>query len=292
MPITAVCACGKQYSLKDEFAGKTIKCPACQGTFAVPESRRIAQADPIFDRDKFLIKQKRVAISAKYFVGDEQGQEIAFVHRPAAIGRLILIAVLIFALIIAVIIPLGALADDKNNPLAVVYGFSIPVILIGGIFGILYLLAPLRHVSFYRDQTMQSPLMTVRQDFRIALLNARYTLLDADGAPLAQLRKNYLYNIVRKRWYVDAADGTPLCIAIEDSILLSILRRFLGPLFGLLRTNFMIQTPDFQDVLGELNRKLTLFDKYVLDLTHDPDRTLDRRVALALGVMLDTGENR
>jgi hypothetical protein len=54
----------------------------------------------------------------------------------------------------------------------------------------------------------------------------------------------------------------------------------------------MIVTPDFETVLGELNRKFTLFDKYVLDLTHDPQRTLDRRVALALGVMLDTGEGR
>jgi len=30
----------------------------------------------------------------------------------------------------------------------------------------------------------------------------------------------------------------------------------------------------------------------VLDLTGDPGRTLDRRVALAMGVMLDTGERR
>jgi hypothetical protein len=45
-------------------------------------------------------------------------------------------------------------------------------------------------------------------------------------------------------------------------------------------------------VLGEFNRKFTLFDRYVLDLSADPDRAFDRRVALALGVMLDTGERR
>ena len=70
MPITADCACGKSYTLKDELAGKSIKCPTCGGTFVVPASSRMAQADPIFDRDKFLIKQKRIALSAKYFVGD------------------------------------------------------------------------------------------------------------------------------------------------------------------------------------------------------------------------------
>jgi hypothetical protein len=30
----------------------------------------------------------------------------------------------------------------------------------------------------------------------------------------------------------------------------------------------------------------------VLDMTADPQRLMDRRIALALGVMLDTGERR
>jgi len=45
-------------------------------------------------------------------------------------------------------------------------------------------------------------------------------------------------------------------------------------------------------VVGEFNRKFTLLDRYVLDLKADGARVLDRRVALALGVMLDTGERR
>src|SRR2546422_10589484 len=47
-----------------------------------------------------------------------------------------------------------------------------------------------------------------------------------------------------------------------------------------------------EDVVGEFNRKFRLLDRYVLDLKADGARTLDRRVALALGVMLDTGERR
>lgn len=65
-------------------------------------------------------------------------------------------------------------------------------------------------------------------------------------------------------------------------------------MFGLLRTNFVIvggSNPG-GEVLGELNRKFTLFDRYVLDLTPDTTRSLDRRVAVALGVILDTGERR
>jgi len=70
------------------------------------------------------------------------------------------------------------------------------------------------------------------------------------------------------------------------------MRRFVGPLFGLLRTNFKIMSPCFLNVFGQFNRRMTVLDKYVLDLTFDPGRTLDRRIAVALGIMLDTGEYR
>jgi hypothetical protein len=101
-----------------------------------------------------------------------------------------------------------------------------------------------------------------------------------------------LFNVVRKRWYVNAPNGATLYMAKEDSIILSLLRRLLGPLFGLLRTNFIIVRGDSDDVVGEFNRKFTILDRYVLDLKADRNRLLDRRVALALGVMLDTGERR
>jgi hypothetical protein len=67
-----------------------------------------------------------------------------------------------------------------------------------------------------------------------------------------------------------------------------------GPAFGLLRTNYVIVRGSSADGdrLGEFNRKLTLFDRYVLDLSADPTRSLDRRIALAMGVLLDTGDGR
>jgi len=153
-------------------------------------------------------------------------------------------------------------------------------------------LRPLRHVTIYRDDSRREPLLQVRQDQRVALLTRTYTVTTPSGEPLAKLRKTYLHNIVRKRWYVATPDGQPLAMAIEDSIVLSLLRRVLGTFFGFLRTNFVfVRGPD-EDQFGEFNRKFTLLDRYVLDLSADAGRTFDRRVALALGVMLDTGERR
>jgi len=72
----------------------------------------------------------------------------------------------------------------------------------------------------------------------------------------------------------------------------ALLRRFLGPLFGILRTNFIFLPAGTEDVIGEFKRKFTILDRYVLDMTSDPERLMDRRIAIALGVMLDTGERR
>ena len=150
---------------------------------------------------------------------------------------------------------------------------------------------PRRHVTVFRDDTRREVLLRVRQDQRVAVLVRSYTVLAPDGHVLGRFVKPYAHNIVRKQWTVESPPGQTIALAVEDSVVLSLLRRVLGPLFGLLRTNVVLQTPDGQ-VLGEFNRKFTLFDRYVLDLKADVDCTLDRRLALALGVMLDTGERR
>lgn len=36
MPITLTCACGKTLQVKDEFAGRRVKCPACAAVASVP----------------------------------------------------------------------------------------------------------------------------------------------------------------------------------------------------------------------------------------------------------------
>ena len=44
--------------------------------------------------------------------------------------------------------------------------------------------------------------------------------------------------------------------------------------------------------IGRMDRKFKLRDQYVLDLTADAERTLDRRLAIALAIGLDTLQNR
>ena len=297
MAVRVTCQCGTSYELKDEFAGRLVKCPQCgrenRVPGVVPATAVKPQADPVFDRDVFLLRQQLLRISEKYDVADEQGKKIVFVERPAHLLRNVgaLLAGLVAAGVVGV--GFGMLADMAKGT-----AFEDVLVALAAIGAIVALIAvgvglsAKRHVTFYRDQSKRDKLLDVLQDRKWQPITATYTVRDRAGRTLALLWKNYLYNIIRKRWYVKAPDGTTLYVAKEDSIILSLLRRLLGPLFGLLRTNFIIVCDGSEDVVGEFNRKFTLLDRYVLDLKADGARTLDRRVALALGVMLDTGERR
>jgi uncharacterized protein YxjI len=151
------------------------------------------------------------------------------------------------------------------------------------------MLSPKRHIQFYRDAQKGEKLLEVLQDRKVMIILQTYTLTDGAGRLLARFSKNVFTDIFRKRWVVIAPDGRPLCIAKEDSILMALGRRFLSQL---IRLNFILCRPDSDELFGTFNKKFTILDRYVLDLTADPRRMLDRRVAIALGVLLDTGERR
>jgi len=298
MSVRVTCQCGTSYELKDEFAGKLVKCPQCGRENRVPARTAgvpvQVQADPLFDRDIFLLRQQMLRISEKYDVADEKGANIIYIERPAHFLRNL---GAILAAIVAAIVVMVAFATvaDQTPPGSTASGI---LILLGVILALVALVAvgvPLsakRHVTFYRDGSKRDRLLEVLQDKKWQPITATYTVRDFRGKPLASFAKNILYNLIRKRWYIYGPDQRLQFVAKEDSVILSLLRRFLGSLYGILRTNFIILRPDSEDVIGEFKRKFTILDRYVLDMSGDPQRLMDRRVALALGVMLDTGERR
>lgn len=296
MPVTVTCECSNSFSLKDEFAGSLVKCPACGSAVRVGGATRFtpeSSADPVFGRDIFLLRQKALRINEKYDVCDEQGRPLVFVERPAHLGRNVL-ALLAGIAAGGVWLSLFFSAGD-----AVHVGPGTGILGAIGLLGFIPLgmfvaiaLSKKRHVTFYTRSDRKERLLEVLQDQKFHFVNATYTVRDASGVELARLRKNYLSNIIRRRWQVLSPDGSVVWVAKEDSMILSLLRRVLGPMLGLLRTNFVFQGAGSDRVIGEFKRKLTILDRYVLDLSPDTRRAFDRRVALALGVMLDTGERR
>jgi hypothetical protein len=283
------------YELRPAYAGRLLECPSCgrhirAGYLASAPRPPAPGVDPAFDRDVFLLRERVFTIRSKYEVLTENGTPILYVERPTyPVRTLFAYFVALIASLTAARWILGPFPEDGGGALLVLVGFP----LVAFVFLVVSMsLRPRRHVTIYRDDSRRETLLRVLQNQRVAVLARTYTVVTPSGEPLATLRKTYLDNVVRKRWYVATPGGEPIAMAIEDSIVLSLLRRVLGVFFGFLRTNFLLVRGSDEAVLGEFNRKFTLFDRYVLDLSADPDRAFDRRVALALGVMLDTGERR
>ena len=294
--VVVSCPCGEVYELRTEYAGRLLECPACGRHLRAGQAPGLPRppapgTDRAFDRDRFLLRERVLTITSKYEVWAEDGTPILYVERPTYPVRTVLAYVLaaVAALIVmGLTARLASMAPEPTGPLLAIAGWAA----IAATFLVVSMSArPLRHVTVYRDESRREILLRVLQDQRLAVLTRTYTVVSTAGETLARFRKRYLYNILRKRWDVLTPAGALIARAIEDSVILSLLRRALGPLFGVLRTNFLLVTPD-GEVVGEFNRKFTLLDRYVLDFSGDPGRAIDRRVGLALGVMLDTGERR
>ncbi|MBI4593964.1 MAG: hypothetical protein HY728_07085 [Candidatus Rokubacteria bacterium] len=289
------------YELKPEYAGRLLECPVCGrhlragGGGSGGPGRGPADVDRAFDRDVFLLRERVLTIRSKYEVWAEDGTPILYVERPTYPVRTLL-AYLLAAGVASMVIAWAARVIARSGEAVgallalAAYGLAAAAFVVVSMSA-----RPLRHVTVYRDESRREVLLRILQDQRLAFLTRSYTVVGPTGALLVRLRKHYAHNVFRKRWYVETLGGQRIAMAIEDSVVLSLLRRVLGSFFGVLRTNFVLVQaggPNDGTVFGEFNRKFTLLDRYVLDLSADPERQLDRRVAVALGVMLDTGERR
>jgi len=248
--------------------------------------------DFIFSRNIFLLRQKQIAIGEKYAVLSEDGTPLLFVERPAHLFRNLLALIAGVAAGIAVFAFLGLTIGVM--PESVRSGY----ILLGSLLGVATILAVYimleqkRHLEFYADESRERKVLRVIQDKKIELLIATYTVMDAAGMQIGTFRKNHLAGLISRHWACSDPLGRALFVAREDSIAQAMLRRLIGPLFGLLRLNFIFCDAQNGSVLGEFNRSLTILDRYVLDMSRDEEKRIDRRLALAMGVMLDSGERR
>jgi len=186
-----------------------------------------------FNHDKYLYSQPMLRVRDMYYVSDENGNELFYVHR------------LIFAL--------------------------------------------KRHISIFTDRQRKEELMKIMQDTVFMILYKRFTLVDSSGQVLGRFRRNNLISILRRTWEMLSPDGKVLGQVIEDSWFKALFRRF-GPLGEFFKTDFIFILGGRE--VGKFIRKWTIRDNYVLDLTGDPDKGVDRRMAVAMGVLLDTEEGR
>ncbi len=127
---------------------------------------------------------------------------------------------------------------------------------------------------------------------------ARYDVTDPNGQQVGQLAKVFGKSLLRSTWRLYDAAGNEIAWARERSLFVALFRRLVGfvPFIG----DFADWLPipyHFDHFIGEqqiggLERILGVRDRYRLDVSGDAERTVDRRVVLALTVGMDALQAR
>ncbi len=152
-------------------------------------------------------------------------------------------------------------------------------------------------IRFFADESESEELFRIKARSVLDIGGSRYDVVAADGAPIGRLEHVFGKSLIRSTWRVVGPDETEVAIARERSQFLAIARRLVDFVpYGEwvpIPYDFVLHGPGGDGDLGHFTRKFLAFrDQYVLDLSHDGDRRIDRRLALALGIALDTLQNR
>jgi uncharacterized protein YxjI len=139
----------------------------------------------------------------------------------------------------------------------------------------------------FDDDTKAVKRLTLREEKAIAI-RERYTLLDPAEQLICTYERDILRMLVRSTWRVWDPFDQEIARAREPSLGTSLLRRV--AIFGpFMCGRFDIALPDGTR-LGGFRRMSKLHDSYELDLSEDPTRRLDRRIAVGLAILLDAME--
>jgi uncharacterized protein YxjI len=156
-------------------------------------------------------------------------------------------------------------------------------------------LAIKERVNFFADEGETQELFHIQARTWLDTGGSRYDVVDAHDGTIGTLHHMLRQSLLRTTWGVANAAGEEIAVARERSQVAAVLRRaidFVPDVGGLVPIPYNFDILVGGAVAGSMNRKFQLRDRYVLDLSGDPDRVLDRRLAIALAVGLDTLQNR
>jgi uncharacterized protein YxjI len=153
-------------------------------------------------------------------------------------------------------------------------------------------------IRFYSDDTKTTELFRIKARQRFDP-RARYDITAADGTKIGEIQKVFGKSLIRSTYQLFDANGNEVARAQERGMITALFRRLVGfiPYVG----DFADWLPiayhfDFirgDEKLGEHNRKLWSFrDVYTIDMSGDPQRTIDRRLILANAVGMDALQAR
>jgi uncharacterized protein YxjI len=153
-------------------------------------------------------------------------------------------------------------------------------------------------IRFYADSSKKVELMRIKARQRFDP-RARYDVTDQYGQRIGEIQKVFGESLLRSTYRIYDAAGVETAKVTEHSLPVALIRRFIGfvPWVGgfaeLLPIPYHFDFLRGEHVLGTNRRRLfKIRDVYDIDLTGDPQRTLDRRLVLAVVVGMDALQAR
>jgi uncharacterized protein YxjI len=149
-------------------------------------------------------------------------------------------------------------------------------------------------IGFYGDEAETQLHFRIKARSMIEI-GGRYDVTDGAGTRIGVLEKVFGKSLLRSTWRILDANEQEVAMAQERSVPMAILRRlidFVPDVGGFIPIPYNFDILVDGTAAGRMDRKFQLRDRYVLDLADDPERRIDRRLAIALAIGLDTLQNR
>jgi uncharacterized protein YxjI len=153
-------------------------------------------------------------------------------------------------------------------------------------------------IRFYADDTKQQELLRIKARQRFDP-RARYDVTAADGTKIGEIQKVFGASLLRSTYALFDAEGNEVARASEKSLAVALFRRlvdlvpYVGGFSDWLPIPYHFDFKRGDTVLGTHTRQAWKFrDTYTIDMSGDPQRTLDRRLILAIAVGMDALQAR
>jgi uncharacterized protein YxjI len=152
-------------------------------------------------------------------------------------------------------------------------------------------------IRFYTDATKSTEVLRIkaRQAFDP---RARYEVTLPSGTKVGEIQKVFGESLIRSTYRLYDATGNEVAKATEKSLFVALLRRlvdfipFVGDFGEWLPIPYHFVFTRGDEPIGTHSRRATFRDTYAIDFTADPERTVDRRLVLAIAVGMDALQAR
>ena len=149
-------------------------------------------------------------------------------------------------------------------------------------------------IRFFADEQETQELFRIKARSILDMGGSRYDVF-AGEERIGVLDHMFKQSLLRSTWTVRNSNEAELMIARERSLVAAIARRaidFVPDIGGLIPIPYNFEFLIDGSVAGAMNRKFQLRDHYILDLSGDHEKRVDRRLAVALAIGLDALQNR